>query len=70
MWLAPDFAAAISRQRKNYIRRLPATARLRDARSGGLTNLNGSSLSSLVIEDRTNDPPSPATGRIWLRTDL
>jgi hypothetical protein len=43
---------------------------LRDARSGGLTNLNGSSLSSLVIEDRTNDPPSPATGRIWLRTDL
>lgn len=25
---------------------------------------------SLVIETRTSDPGSPATGRIWLRTDL
>jgi hypothetical protein len=24
----------------------------------------------LVIENRTSDPPSPATGQIWLRTDL
>lgn len=25
---------------------------------------------ALVIETRTSDPTSPATGRIWLRTDL
>lgn len=25
---------------------------------------------SLVIENRTSDPGTPATGRIWLRTDL
>ena len=24
----------------------------------------------VVIENRTSDPSSPATGRIWLRTDL
>lgn len=24
----------------------------------------------LVIENRTNDPPSPVTGQMWLRTDL
>jgi hypothetical protein len=27
-------------------------------------------LSGLVIENRTNDPPAPAVGQIWLRTDL
>ena len=25
---------------------------------------------ALVIENRTSDPSSPATGQIWLRTDL
>ena len=25
---------------------------------------------SLCIENRTDDPGSPATGRIWIRTDL
>ena len=24
----------------------------------------------LVVENRTDDPASPATGRMWLRTDL
>lgn len=27
-------------------------------------------VSTLAIENRTSDPGSPATGRIWLRTDL
>lgn len=27
-------------------------------------------LGVLIIENRTSDPASPATGRIWLRTDL
>lgn len=27
-------------------------------------------LNTLVIENRTSDPESPATGQIWLRTDL
>lgn len=27
-------------------------------------------VSTLVIENRTTDPASPAIGRIWLRTDL
>jgi hypothetical protein len=27
-------------------------------------------LGGLVIENRTSDPPSPAVGQIWLRTDL
>ena len=27
-------------------------------------------LGGLVIENRTSDPPSPAPGQIWLRTDL
>jgi len=26
--------------------------------------------SLLVIENRTSDPSSPTTGRLWLRTDL
>jgi len=25
---------------------------------------------NLVIENRTSDPASPASGRLWLRTDL
>lgn len=29
-----------------------------------------SALGGLVIENRTSDPASPATGQIWLRTDL
>jgi hypothetical protein len=33
--------------------------------SGVTTTVGG-----LVIETRTSDPPSPATGRIWIRTDL
>jgi hypothetical protein len=28
------------------------------------------SLNGLIFENRTNDPAGPATGRIWLRTDL
>lgn len=46
--------------------------------TGLLTNnqtgvsLNGTfnAASGLVIENRTSDPPSPAVGQIWLRTDL
>ena len=26
-------------------------------------------VNNLIIENRTDDPPSPATGQIWLRTD-
>jgi hypothetical protein len=29
-----------------------------------------SAVGGLVIENRTSDPPSPAVGQIWLRTDL
>jgi len=38
----------------------------------GDTDLSGvtRTLGGLVIENRTSDPASPATGRIWLRTDL
>lgn len=32
--------------------------------------VRGESATLLVIENRTSDPSSPATGRIWLRTDL
>lgn len=30
----------------------------------------GSAITTLIIENRTDDPGSPETGRIWLRTDL
>ena len=33
--------------------------------SGSFNAVNG-----MVIENRTSDPPSPAVGQIWLRTDL
>lgn len=33
---------------------------------GGITKTTG----GLIIETRTSDPASPATGQIWLRTDL
>ncbi|MBP8231749.1 MAG: hypothetical protein KAY22_05545 [Rhizorhabdus sp.] len=33
-------------------------------------NFNGQQATSLVIENRTSDPGAPATGQIWLRTDL
>jgi hypothetical protein len=38
----------------------------------GNADLNGvtRTLGGLVIENRTSDPPNPAPGRIWLRTDL
>jgi hypothetical protein len=43
----------------------------------GLLNLNAANLTGtittlggLIIENRTTDPPAPATGQIWLRTDL
>jgi hypothetical protein len=35
-------------------------------RASGVINAVG----GLVIENRTSDPPSPAVGQIWLRTDL
>ncbi len=40
--------------------------------TSGNADLNGvtRTLGGLVIENRTSDPPSPATGQIWLRTDL
>jgi len=25
---------------------------------------------ALILENRTSDPPSPETGRLWIRTDL
>lgn len=31
---------------------------------------NGQQALTLRIENRTSDPGSPATGQIWLRTDL
>lgn len=33
-------------------------------------NFNGQQAQSFVIENRTSDPGSPATGQMWLRTDL
>jgi hypothetical protein len=38
----------------------------------GTNTFNGvvKTLGGLVIENRTSDPPSPAVGQIWLRTDL
>lgn len=36
----------------------------------GAVNFNGQQATSLLIENRTSDPGSPATGQIWLRTDL
>jgi len=33
-------------------------------------NFNGQQAQAFVIENRTSDPGSPATGQIWLRTDL
>ena len=35
--------------------------------SGSYANADGT---SFVIENRTSDPGAPATGQIWLRTDL
>ena len=35
-------------------------------RASGVINAVG----GLIIENRTSDPPSPAPGQIWLRTDL
>jgi hypothetical protein len=39
--------------------------------TGGLT-ITGktTTLGGLIIENRTTDPANPATGQIWLRTDL
>jgi hypothetical protein len=36
----------------------------------GSVNFNGQQATSFRIENRTSDPSSPATGQIWLRTDL
>src|SRR5205085_9183314 len=36
----------------------------------GAVNFNGQQATSLLIENRTSDPVSPATGQVWLRTDL
>lgn len=33
-------------------------------------NFNGQQATSFLIENRTSDPGSPATGQLWLRTDL
>lgn len=33
-------------------------------------NFNGQQATSFRIENRTSDPGTPATGEIWLRTDL
>lgn len=33
-------------------------------------NLNGNQIISLVIENRTSDPGSPANGQIWFRSDI
>ena len=30
----------------------------------------GQQATGLCVENRTSDPPSPAVGQIWLRTDL
>lgn len=40
--------------------------------SGGVRVQGGpiKATGGLIIETRTSDPPSPATGQIWLRTDL
>ena len=53
------------------------TAGIFTGNGAGLTNLNAANLTGtittlggLIIENRTSDPPIPATGRIWLRTDL
>ena len=32
-------------------------------------NLQISTIGTLIIENRTSDPPSPAIGQLWLRTD-
>jgi len=36
----------------------------------GVVNFNKQQATSLVIENRTDDPISPVDGQIWLRTDL
>lgn len=36
----------------------------------GPVNFNQQQAISFVLENRTSDPASPATGQIWLRTDL
>lgn len=36
----------------------------------GSVNINGQQMLSMRIENRTDDPGTPATGQIWLRTDL
>jgi hypothetical protein len=33
-------------------------------------NFNNQQAANFRLENRTSDPGSPATGRIWLRTDL
>lgn len=30
----------------------------------------GDAITTLIVENRTSDPGTPETGRIWLRTDL
>jgi hypothetical protein len=37
---------------------------------GPVEEIDIASLGGGVLENRTDDPVAPATGRIWLRTDL
>lgn len=37
---------------------------------GGTTTGAFNAFGGLIIENRTTDPPFPAVGQIWLRTDL
>lgn len=36
----------------------------------GAVDFNKQQATALVIENRTDDPATPADGQIWLRTDL
>ena len=36
----------------------------------GVVDLNKQQATTVVIENRTDDPSSPVGGQIWLRTDL
>lgn len=36
----------------------------------GAVDFNGQQATSLVVENRTDDPGTPVDGQIWLRTDL
>lgn len=48
-----------------------ATARLGSGTADSTTYLRGDqTYSSLIIENRTSDPGAPASGQLWLRTDL